>query len=229
MNRIQLRTLVRNYLRDDGFPTEAINDALERTIQTVNNGDRYRCQQSSETLTLVTGTYKYAVTSTILGEEVMVFQVGVAADQKIIPKGPSMADAIANGAFLTTGNAPSYYIRWENYWWFDPIPTSTANSKLVTVFNFRDITVPTNDVTALPLPARYHSTLLVYGTLAEIAPAMQIVAGEGKLTATFAFQQALKTFRDQELWEPLKAPNLIRDVRWHRFNRAGNVGSVRNI
>lgn len=227
MNRLQVRTAVRNALRDQGYPTESINEALDRVLQDLNMVGRLRFQQQATTVTLVTGTYKYAVTSTILGEDLVVFQVGVLADQKVLGKGPDLVDGFVDGAFTATGDAPTKYFRWADEWWFDPIPNSTANAKVVTIYHYKDLTLPVTDFTALPIPVRYHAGLLVYGVLAEVAPALDIGTGDGRLTALSAYSNAKAQFLAQEKWEANKFPNLITDVRFNAISRLGNVGGLR--
>lgn len=227
MNRLQVRTAVRNALRDQGYPSDAINEALDRVLQDLNISGPFRFQQQATTVVLSTGQYKYGVTSTIIAEKTVVFQVGVAADQAVLPKGPELVDGFVDGAFTETGDKPIRYFRWADEWWFDPIPNSTANGKVVTIYHYKDLTLPTSDLTAIPIPARYHAGLLVYGVLAEVAPALDISSGEGRLTAMSAYAQAKTNFIRQEKTEPNKFPNLIKDVRWVAISRLGNVGGVR--
>jgi len=227
MNRLQIRNAVRNILRDDGYPTDSINEAINRVLSMVNTSGRYQCQEDTTTITLATDDYKYDVTSTILAEHLVVFQVGVTADQKILKKGPALVDGFADGAFLTTADAPVTYFRWNDEWMFDPIPNSTANDKVVTIYHYKDITELTGDFESPTIPTRYHDTLIVYGTLAEIAPALQMSTGDGKFTAQFAFEKAMNNFKLQEKWIPLKSPNLIKDSRWTGLEAFGHVGRIR--
>ncbi len=227
MNRYQIRRRVQGLLRDDSFPVEVINEALNRVLDDLNSSGRFRFQEdNATTITLVTGTYKYAVTSTILAEKLLVYQLASTTEQAIIPKGADMVDAIAAGAFTGSG-VPLWYFKWDDYFWFDPIPSSAENGKIVTVFHYKDITQLTGDLDTPGIPARYHGNVLVFGTAAEIAPGLMVRTPEGNVMIGIAYAKARQQMIQQEKWEPFTNKQLIRDPRWSTIHGSGHVGKIR--
>lgn len=227
MNRLQIRRRVQGLLRDDTFPVEAINEALNRVLLEISSSGRYRFQQATTTLAMVGGTYQYNIPTDLLGERLLVWKAGTDS-QAVIAKFPEPIDEILSSGFVTSGDLPTTYLRWGNQFWFDPIPNATADGGLVTVYYFKDIATLDNDLTQITtLPARYQPTLLVYGVAADIAPGLMVRTPEGNMSIQIAFQRALKTMKEQELWDPHTDKQLIRDLRWKNINRVGNVGSVR--
>ncbi len=227
LNRFQIRRQVQGLLRDDTYPPEVINEALNRVLLDINNSGRFRFQQNSDTITLVDGTYKYAVTSSIIAEKLVVFQLGTSSEQVVVPKEADMLNAIANGDFLESGNAPTSYARWNDYWWFDPIPNATAAGKVVTVFTFKDITALTGDLDYPGIPPRYRGSVLVYGVAADIAPGLMVRTPQGNMGVQTAYEHALRKMMQQELWEPFSNKLLIRDPRWRDISTSGSVRTVR--
>jgi hypothetical protein len=238
MTRLQIRRRVQALMRDDGYPVEAINEALERVIAHVNNSGRYRWQESTLDLTLVTNTYTYNMTTlgstTFLGDIDVIYNPQSGAPG--VPSGNTgswglhkMAfdEALEEGRFstLSTGEPEIYCLPGAGETlWIDPLPNSTANGKTLRVFGYSDLTPPTGDLTAITgLPARYHSTLLVYGVLAEVAPALQVNSADGYISASKAYTMAFEDFRLQEKWQPHMPVRLRRDNRWDNISRISST------
>lgn len=230
MTRLQIRRRVQEMMRDDGFPVSSINEALDRVIAGIANGGRYRFQEGSTDITLVTSTISYTMTTTLTGDIDVIYAPNtssVAALRKM-----DYYDGLAEGRFSTAGTTgvPEVFALpgAGTTIYVDPPPDSTANGKTVRVFGYLDITPITSDLSTPSLiPARYHPTLLVYGTLAEVAPGVQVRSGDGYVPATIAYQTALTGFRDQELWQPHLPRQVKRDNRWDGFSSVGYVGRIR--
>lgn len=228
MYRFQIRNEVRYLLRDETYPATAINAAINRVLTNINNMGRFRFHQDFSDITLVTATASYAVTKTILAEEFVVINPDTTT-QKILSKYSSFLDAKVAGAFVTTGDAPKFYARWENLWYFDNVPNATANGKTVRIYHFTDIPKLYGDLEAVTrLPDRYQHTTLAYGVVAELSPAVQLQDGKGGyIAARSAFKESVRDMIMQEKWEPLVSHSLLLGRRWVDWELAGHVGRVR--
>ncbi len=234
LKRIDIRMQVRRILRSDDFPRDDINDAINRVIEQINILGRFRFHKTFTDLTMATDDYDYAVPTTMLAEELLVFDPPVSTkpattpSPQIVRKAPSLAAHIADGNLITSGNVPLRYVRFGEEFWFDPIPNSTTNGKVVRVYHEADLPVLTNDMDTLParFPGRYIRNIIVIGAALEIEPNLEVNSNTGVSRMNNIYQRAVRNMQEQELWEPLTAPNLIRDARWTNANKWGNVGSV---
>ncbi len=226
MNRLQIRRRVNGLLRDDTYPPEAVNEALNRVLLDINGLGRFRFQQNIDTVALVTGTYKYNITSTIIAEKLVVYQLADTVNQAILSKAPDMVDAVVNGAFLTSG-IPTTYARWNAQWWFDPIPDATANGNTISILHYKDIAELSSDISTPGIPTRWHGSVLVYGIAADIAPGLMVRTPQGQMMVQKAYEAARRELLQQELWEPFTNKQLQKDPRWRGFESFGNVSHVR--
>lgn len=227
MTRLQIRRRVQGLLRDDSFPVEVLNEALNRVLLDLNGLGRFRFQQNLDTsVVLVSGTYKYNITSTIIAEKLVVYDLGGATTQNSLTKIPDPFDAIENGFFLTSG-VPTQYMRWQDQWWLDPIPDATTVGKILSIFHFKDIAEVTSDIVAPGIPTRWHGTLLVYGIAADVQPGLMVRTPAGQVQVAQAYQNAKAEMIRTESWEPYTDKRLIRDGRWTGFENAGHVSKIR--
>jgi hypothetical protein len=226
LNRYQIRQEVRRILRDDTYPAEAIDAAINQIIELINTKGRFRCHQAYEDVTLITNTASYAITETILAEELVVFDPGLTT-QKILFKNESLIDAVQRNEFTATGSAPVFYLRWDDLWYFDPVPNATANNRKVRIYHFKDLDLLTGDLQTSNIPARYHRPLLAMGAASDINPTLQIEQGGRQKSISSIFEEALKNFQKQELWEPLISHNLGIGYKFQSMHKWGSVGRVR--
>jgi hypothetical protein len=223
MNRLQLRLSVRQILRDDNYPAESINAAINRVLSFINLLGRFRFHQSSEDITLDGGYYGYDIPSYVLAEELVVFDPD-SADKVILLKYPSFVAAQRTGAFTTTAAKPKYYSRWANHILFDPMPDTDAEGKKVRIYYFEDLQPLFSDLAIPLLPDRYHENVLAYGAASEIRPQS---VGMGGKTIGQLHMESLQQMINQELWEPGEKFQLFLSDRWRNIARMGTPGSLR--
>lgn len=230
LTRLQIRQRVRNLTRDEGYPTESINEALSRVIADINNSGRYRFQEGNLDIQLILSTASYAMsTTTFIGDIDVIYQPS-SSETASIPK-MVYNDALAEGRFASTTPGPPeiYALPGDGTTiYIDPIPSAAEVGKTLRIIGYRDMLPPTNDTTAITiLPPRYHENLLVYGTVAQVAPSMQIQVGEGFVPATAVYQRAFTQMVLQEKWRPHTNPKFKNDERWTNLSSLGNVGRIR--
>ena len=225
-------------LRDDGYPLNAINEAIDRVLADINNSGRYRFQEGIITIALVQGTYTYVISSTsvdILGDSDAIYAAQTTSVKSLHKM--DYGDALADGRFNTTatqGVPEIYSIRIDGSGatddvslYVDPVPSGDAAGKTITLLTYNELGPLASDLAKpFPLPARYHPTLLVYGTLAEVAPATQVRGADGFVPAAVAYERAFKSMQLQEKWSPHIAREVKRDNRWNGFSRVGMVSSA---
>ena len=234
MRRIQIRREVRSIIRSDDYPKDDIDRAINRVIQQVNVLGRFRFHSTFTDLTMVTDDYDYAVASTMLAEELLVFNPPTSTKPATLPtpnfvrKIPTLQDAINEGRFLSSGDVPNFYVRFGDEFWFDPIPNATTNGSVVRVYHDADLPVLTSDMDqpVSRFNERYHRTILAVGAALEIDPLLQVNSAGGNTHLSNIYQRSLRNMQEQELWEPLTSHSLIRDARWTNAHIWGNVGTV---
>jgi len=234
LKRIDIRRMVRGLLRSDSFPKEDIDNAINRAIEQINIMGRFRFHKTFTNLTMVTDDYDYSVPTTMLAEELLVFDPPVSPKPStkpsfnIVKKAPSLQDALNQGRFVGSGDKPLVYVRFGDEFWFDPIPNTTANGKDVRVYHDADLIPLTHDMDVIPtrFNQRYTRSIIVMGAALEIEPNLEVNSTTGVTRANNLYQRAVRNMKEQELWEPLTAPNLIRDGRWTSAHTWGSVGSV---
>lgn len=226
LTRYALRQEVRRILRDDTYPAESIDAAINSVIEQINISGRYRCHQAYEDITLVSGTASYSITETILAEELVVFDPGLST-ALVLFKDESILKWVEGGKGITTGNNPTHYARWDDLWYFDPVPNATANNHKVRVYHFKDLDLLSGDLSLSNLPARYHRTLLAIGAAAEINPTLQIEQGGRQKDLRTTFAENFISFKKQELWEPLISHELRIGYKFDGMHKWGSVGKVR--
>lgn len=236
MTRYELREEVRQILRADGYPPEDINIAMNRVLQDISNSGRYLCQKSTDDITLATGVFSYVVKPTLIAERTLIFDRNT-VNEFVINKGTEIEDAYGDGLFKAQGtwmapNRPTYW-RWGLNWLFDPIPDASLNGKKVTVFGVFDFPKLAGDLSKPdPLPERWQSTLLVYGTAAQLAPAALVRTATGTLSVEGAYKTSFQHFIRQELWEPYAGGQLALDDRFGSADQGlhtlGNIGGLRS-
>ena len=225
MNLYELRQEVRRLLRDDTYPREDVDAAINRVLADVNVSGRYQFHETQTDLTLVSGTYKYAVASDIIAEHLLVYKPESADEVPLDKIQRGLEDAMDADYFSATG-IPTAYLRWGGYWWLDPIPNATAAGQTVRIYGHEDLAKLSNDTDTPGLPSRYHN-VLTYGAAAQINPMIKSESSKGALLITALFSQALNNMRLQENWKPLRIPQLIRGRRFAEQNEWGHVSTLR--
>ena len=88
IKRIDIRRMVRRKLRSDDFPKDDIDDAINSVIEQINVMGRFRFHKTFTDITMVTDDYDYAVPTTMLAEELLVFDppTSTKPSTKPIPK-----------------------------------------------------------------------------------------------------------------------------------------------
>lgn len=222
MNLYQLRLGVRQLLRDDVYPAEDIDAAINRVISEVNAAGTYRFHESSGNLTLVAGTFKHAY-PTGLREEYTLVLNPESATEAVLKRIPDMAYAQQVGYFSASGT-PDKYLPFGQYFWLDPIPAAADASKTVRVYGVFDLASLVSDMTANPLGARYDN-VVIYGAVAQIAPTVKVQGG--MVTAAKAYAASFKDMVDRESYKPGYVPSMIRSRRWSEAANWGNIEVVR--
>lgn len=226
MNRFQIRGEVRFILRDETYPELDINSAINRVIGEINS-DRYRFQQTIQTITIVAGTYRYTVPDTMIADYSLVWALGVQNKQKVINKGSEMIDPLSTGKFITTGDEPDMYWRFGPEFWIDPVPTATMAAYGISALSFKDIPDLNGDLEEPSrIPARFHRTVLAYGAAAQITPAALVRTAAGTISVSQAYEKSLILMKRQEGWEPYKTERFDCDDRFALAHLWGNVGGI---
>lgn len=247
MNRFQIRRRVQGLLRDDTYPVEVINEALNRVLLEINGLGRFRFQENASMITLQTGQFIYPVDSSqtvltsvpigtdpkfiynddpIIAEEVVVYRFGETA-QAVLTKLPDLFSGIDAGLFTKQGGPPQVYARYGTNWYFDPIPDTTTGGYVVTIFCYRDVPALVTDLDIPKIPSRWHGNVIVYGVAADLAPGLMVRSPEGNILVGRAYQMSLQKMIQQEGWDPYTDKRLLRDDRWVGFENIGRVGTVR--
>ena len=236
--RIDIRMMVRRVLRSDAFPKEDIDDAINRVIAQINIMGRFKFHETSASFALVADTWRYGITGVagfeMIAEEILVYDVPVSPKPATTPKPqillkiPSMIDAMNEGYFLASGDKPLRYLLWQEEVWLDPIPNATAAAITINMIYFRDLPSLAHDMDVIPtrFPARYVRNVIVMGAALEIEPNLEVNSSTGVSRASNIYQRSIRNMKEQELWESLIAPNLIRDARWANANKWGSVSTV---
>lgn len=224
MNLMLLRTEVRRVLRDETFPSEEVDAAINRVIQDINASGRYRFHEATHSVTLTTNTATYAVQADILAEHALVWKA-FTADQVVLHK---MTDGLSNaldlGLFQDTGNNPERYLRWGGLWYLDPVPNSAASGTIITIFSMKDLVKLYSPADTCALPAR-HDNVLIYGAAAQINPNLRPDGPKG-VSISQMFNTAFAGMRTQEKWNPDEIYLLKRGPRWNTASTWGNVGTI---
>lgn len=225
MNLYLFRKNVRQVLRDESFPAEDIDSAINRVIKDINTSGRYRFHESEDTITLTTSTYSYAVDSDILAEHAVVYKA-FTTDQVVLDKiQGKLENALALDLFTESADYPTQYLRWGQTWYFDPIPNATANGNTITIFCMRDLAQLYSPLDTCSLPDR-HANVIIYGAAGQINPLLKPDGNRGQ-TVTQLYQIAFNNMRLQEKWDPDDVPTLVRGPRWNDASSWGNVSTVR--
>ena len=224
MKLIQIRKRVRGLIRDDGFPGDDIDDAINLVIEEINNSGRFRFHQNDTDLTLVEDQFQYTVSANIQDELVLVFEPQ-STDQKILNAYQGgIISGINDGAFGTSkGDAPTVYAQWKDEWWLDPIPNSTAASKTVRIYYWKDVVSLTDFLDEPSIPARYHHSVIAQGAAAKLRPDTRV----GSQSIGKAAEGALANMVRQELWNKFESYELQHDDRFIDMEIWGNVDTAR--
>ena len=224
MRLIEIRDRVRGIIRNDAYDEFAIDDAVNDVLASINTAGRFRFHENNEDVALVNGTFKYAVTSTIIAEHQILIQPQ-SSDQAEVTKYPGgITEGIADGAFEgTTGDTPTRYARWKDEWWFDPVPNATAAAKTLRIYHMKDLALLTSDLDPPGINARYHLTVLAYGAAAMIDPNAAIRTGGGAQSVGEVYDKAFNNMIRQETWNPDERPTLVMDDRFAEMEGWGNV------
>lgn len=226
LNRFQLRSRVRQVLRDESYPKEDLNSAINRVIADVNNSGRYRFHQSTSDITLVAGTFSYTRPVTMIADYALVFAPGVTGYEKVLSKGSELIDPFTNGQFIDTNDAPVEYWTWGSTILFDPVPNATAALRTVRIYGHFDLAILNGDLDKPGLPARYHYNVLVYGAAAQVAPAAMVRTAAGTISVQKAYENSFDDMKRSELWEPFKVEQWLGDERFADSANWGNVSSL---
>lgn len=223
MNLYQLRQAVRREIRDDSFPAEAVDDAINRVIDEINTAGRFRFHQSEADITLVAGTWQYAIPSYFVGEEILVLNAE-SEDQAILTKDESILTAVRDGRFWDTGT-PEFYIRRGAQFWLSPIPKTADAGDKITVYGHYNLPHLISDGDTSALPDIYENTVLVMGAAVRLSRHLK---GEAQKELLADFSVAFSNMKNQEAWEPLVIPRLYRGNIWRNSHTWGSVGVLRN-
>lgn len=220
MNLYQIRQEVRRILRDDEYPAESVNAAINRVIADINILGRFKFHQLKTELTLVAGTYKYAEPSDMLSEKVLVWAEGTTSEH-IVRKRNSVQDMLAEGKFTAQGDVPNEYCRFGGYVYLDPIPSSTAAASKVMVYYWGDLQPLVSDTDTPDIPERYHRNVLSYGAAAQINPVLEVGSTQGMVNLNTLYERAVRSMASQELWDVGSIPTVQRGARWANSHNWG--------
>lgn len=230
LTQLQIRQRVRNLLRDEGYPSDSINEALSRVISDINNSGRYRFQEGNYDILLTLQASSYTLSTTTFIGDIDVIYKPSTADAVGIPK-MVYHDAVAEGRFVSTVTGPPeiYCLPGDGtVIYIDPVPSAAEVGNTLRMIGYRDMLPPVNDTTPITiLPPRYHEGLLVYGVAAQVAPALQVQSGEGFIPAIAVYQRAFTQMVQQEKWQAHQNPKFKNDERWRNLSSFGNIGRIR--
>lgn len=223
----QIRQQVRYLLRDDTYPVEDVNAAINRVLMDINGMGRFKFHQSSSDLTMATSTYKYADPSGLLAEKVLVYRA-FTTYETTLAKYEGVIDAFVNEKCLESGDTPETYFRWGGYFYIDPIPTASTNGYKITVYGLYDLVPYTSDQSTSALPDRWARTTLAYGAAYQLNPNLRVGGTEGLKLIGALYEMSLKNMINQEHWDPMVVPAAIRSKRWADSDSWGHVNYVRS-
>lgn len=225
MNRYEVREEVRRIIRDPDFPATDVNRAINSVISSLNTMGRFKFHQSSLSIVLEEGQKSYPLTN-LIAEELVVLNAD-SEDQKIILKASDLITPYSRGWFDTPGSAPSFYVKWGNKIWFEPIPDATAAGKVVTVYGYFRVPLLFSDTSIIPLDDQYCISILAWGAAAEINPNLIIESSGKQMSISMIYAENLRNMLRTEKWEPMVSHSIMRDERWRNLGRIGHVGRVR--
>lgn len=226
MNLLQARRAIRMLLRDDTYPLEDIDLAIESVLSDINVLHRFRFHEATYSFNLTANNSSYSVPTGVIAEKVFVYALGNNSYEKEIPKRrePWASSPIQPSS---TGSSPSEWWRYGDNWYINPIPDDTmVTNGNVTVFYDKDLTMPVSPMNNFTLPNR-HRNVLIYGAVANLRPNLIIGSPEGDARAETLYNRTLKSLLDQELWDYAKIPAMRTGPRWDSQNDWGHVSRIR--
>lgn len=227
MNLLQYRNEVRKMLRDDSYPVDDVDSALNRVLGDINVLGRFRFHEGAYSFNLTANNYTYAIPTTVLAERLLIYAAGNNTYQKEIPRRrePWTGSPIIP---IATGESPEEWYRYNNNWYINPIPNATMVAHgNVTVLHDKDLTsfLSANDTTALP---DRHSNVLIYGAVAQLRPGLLIGSPEGQISIETLFSRAVEFMRQQEKWNYASIPTLRLGIRFKNMGSWGHSGRIRS-
>jgi hypothetical protein len=232
MNRYEIRMEVRRLLRDDTFPDEDINAAINRVISDINAMDRFNFHQASTDITLVSGTASYLYDQNwILADRGVIFAAGTSR-QAQLAKYDGPQNALPDGFGLESGSVPRTYYIWGDYIFFDPKPNAVAAVDKVRLFYYKDLAALTTELQVPDFPTRYHNTVLAYGAAVQLSPMVELDNGVNYNNLTKLFERSVSNMRRNEDFELNVIKGLHKSNRWDlssRWGRNKNSGVTYNV
>ena len=229
MTLVQYRKEVRRILRDDSYPQQDIDAAINRVLLDVNEMGRFKFHEASYTLNLTANTYIYAIPANVQAEKIFIYDLGgnnqveVPRRREIWTGVPMVPDANNSNDYA---DKPAEWSRYANNWYIYPIPNATAAGNDITVLYDKDLLPLFSPMDTSALPDR-HQNVLIYGAVSQLRPGLLIGSPEGQVAIETLFARAVRNMMQTDLWQSAFIPSLRVGPRFRNMSQWGFVGKIR--
>jgi len=225
MNRYQIRSEVRRIIRDSDYPKQDIDRAINSVVSTLNSLGRFRFNETFHDITLVNADKDYTMAN-FVSETAVVLQPDT-VDEVILTKVVNLTAAYERGWFVVPGDSPAYYAVFGDQMLFEPIPNIVAAGKIVRVHGYYNLPIFDNDLTESDLPNKYCTSVLAWGSAAEINPSLAVDNDPRGASIRDIFMTNIKAMLAMEGFEAKIQYGIQKDHRWSGLSTMGHVNRVR--